>query len=205
MKHLKTFEAINSNEINDLFSLWKVYRMYGPRLNGYKINLDWEREDEIDDHGYTVDYCAMAIDDDGNEWQANMSVDKMSDEVSDVYDENCPEIEEIVEKNFSEYLKSKIELVEEFAPDAISLGGNVIRKKRLIKTELDVDQVKEAISELNFDTNTDEYLYEYKYEMQLEIPGIKDDMKDRIFIYYVQVDKNNYKIGYRNPVFPGRK
>ena len=204
MKYLKTFEAINSNEINDLFSLWKVYRVYGPTLIGYKIDLDWEREDEIDDHGYTVDYCAVAIDDNGNEWQANMSVDKMSDEVSDVYDESCPALEEIVDRNFSEYLKSKIECVEELVPDLISHSGSVIRNKRLIKTELEVDQIEEAITKLDFDPKTDKYLYEYKYEMQLQIPGVKDEMENRIFIYYVQIDDNNYKIGYREPRFFGK-
>ena len=205
MKYLKTFEAINSNEINDLFSLWKVYRVYGPTLIGYKIDLDWEREDEIDDHGYTVDYCAVAIDDNGNEWQANMSVDKMSDEVSDVYDESCPALEEIVDRNFSEYLKSKIECVEELVPDLIGHSGSVIRNKRLIKTELDVDQIKEAITNLDFDSKTDKYLYEYRYEMQLQIPGVKDEMENRIFIYYVQIDKNNYKIGYKDPIFAGKR
>ena len=205
MKYLKTFEAINSNEINDLFSLWKVYRVYGPTLIGYKIDLDWEREDEIDDHGYTVDYCAVAIDDNGNEWQANMSVDKMSDEVSDIYDESCPALEEIVDRNFSEYLKSKIECVEELVPDLIGHSGSVIRNKRLIKTELDVDQIKEAITNLDFDSKTDKYLYEYRYEMQLQIPGVKDEMENRIFIYYVQIDKNNYKIGYKDPIFAGKR
>jgi hypothetical protein len=205
MKYLKTFEAINSNEINDLFSLWKVYRMYGPSLVGYKIDLDWEREDEIDDHGYTVDYCAVAIDDEGNEWQANMSVDKMSDDVSDVYDESCPAIEEIIDKIFSEHLKSKFECIEELVPNERHINGTVISNKRLIKTELDVDQIKEAITKIDFDSKTDEYLYEYKYEMQLQIPGVKDDMQNRIFIYYVQIDKNNYKIGYKDPIFFGKK
>jgi hypothetical protein len=198
MKYLKTFEAINSKEINDLFSLWNKYRVYGPKLIGYRVELDWEREDKIDDHGYTVDYCGIAVDDEGNEWECVMSVDKMSDEVDEINNEYSSAISEKIDRIFSSYMKEKLECIEEKIPDAISSSGTVYRYKRTLKTELDKDQVRKAIGEISFDTKTNRsYLYEYKYELRFN-DEVKSSPENSIFVFYVQIDAQTYEIGTRD-------
>jgi len=196
MKHLKTFESINSKEINDLFSLWNSYRLFGPTLISYKVKLDWELEDEIDDHGYTVDYCAFAIDDDGNEWESNASVDKMSSEITEINDESCPAIEEKIDKIFYSYLEEKIECIKEIVPEAISPSGTVYRNATILKTELTKEQIKETIPQLSFDTNNSQYLYEFRFEMRYDDgKGPKYNSENSIFFWYIQIDEKTYEIG----------
>jgi hypothetical protein len=201
MKYLKTFEAINSNEINDLFSLWNSYIVFGPTLIGYKIDLEWEREDQIDDHGYTVDWSGVAIDDEENEWECIMSVDKMSDEVHEINHEHCSSISEKIDKIFSSYMKEKLEGLDQTIPDAFFPSGTVYRYKRIINTELDKDQVKEAIGEIKFDTKANpSYLYEYRYELRFQdgISSVRPTPENSIFVFYVQIDKNTYEIGIKD-------
>ena len=98
MKYLKTFESINTPEVNDLFGLWNRISIRGPELmkGNLKLDLDWDLVEKIEDHGYTYDYAASAIDKDGFEWTCVASVEKGSDNVEDYSEIEFPA--EIIEK-----------------------------------------------------------------------------------------------------------
>lgn len=112
MKYLKNFTSLfefdHTTEItNDIFDLWKRYRIIGPSyVSGIKDD-DWELQDVIDNHEYSKEWSAVYIDENDLEWEANISVSKGSDEIEEVdYVEMPIEVYEKIKKVFLESLKS---------------------------------------------------------------------------------------------------
>jgi hypothetical protein len=112
MKYLKNFTSLfefdSTSEItNDIFDLWKRYRMVGPYyVSGIKDD-EWELQDVIDTHEYSREWSAVYIDENDLEWEANISVSKGSDDIEEVdYVEMPVEVYEKIKMIFLEFLKS---------------------------------------------------------------------------------------------------
>ena len=112
MKYLKNFTSLfefdHTTEItNDIFDLWKRYRIIGPSyVSGIKDD-DCELQDVIDNHEYSKEWSAVYIDENDLEWEANISVSKGSDEIEEVdYVEMPIEVYEKIKKVFLKSLKS---------------------------------------------------------------------------------------------------
>ncbi len=112
MKYLKNFTSLfefdRTTEItNDIFDLWKRYRIIGPSyVTGIPDN-EWELQDVIDNHEYSKEWSAIYIDENDLEWEANVSVSKGSDDIEDVdYVEMPQEVYEKIKNVFLTSLKS---------------------------------------------------------------------------------------------------
>jgi hypothetical protein len=112
MKYLKNFKSLfefdsTAETTNDIFDLWKRYRMVGPSyVSGIKDD-EWELQDIIDTHEYSREWSGIYIDENDLEWEANVSVSKGNDEIEQVdYVEMPIEVFEKIQKVFLESLKS---------------------------------------------------------------------------------------------------
>jgi len=140
MKHLKSFTSLfefdsATETTNDIFDLWKKYRLVGPSyVSGIKDN-EWELQDIIDTHEYSKEWSAIYIDENDLEWEATLSVSKGTDDIEEVdYVEMPSEVYEKLKKIFLESLKS---FGCEFKTEIILDQHN--RKNQFILTEDDLE------------------------------------------------------------------
>lgn len=195
MKHLKTFASLfefdNVAEItNDIFDLWKRYRIIGPSyVSGIK-DSEWELQDVIDNHEYSKEWSAIYIDENDLEWEANLSVAKGSDEIEEVdYVEMPLEVYEKIKRVFFESLKS---FGCEFKTELIVDQHN--RKNEFILTEDDLDDFLNKIPIAP--TPND---FHIKFEVALFNPTSSPEKS--IFIYQLREGSNsgdNYLVTRRN-------
>ena len=140
MKYLKSFTSLfefdRTTEItNDIFDLWKRYKIVGPSYVSGIPDNEWELQDVIDNHEYSKEWSAIYIDENDLEWEANISVSKGSDDIEDVdYVEMPQEVYKKIKNIFLESLKSfgcefKIE----------STVDQMGRKSEFILTEDDIE------------------------------------------------------------------
>lgn len=112
MKYLKSFTSLfefdRTTEItNDIFDLWKRYKIVGPSYVSGIPDNEWELQDVIDNHEYSKEWSAIYIDENDLEWEANISVSKGSDDIEDVdYVEMPLEVYVKIKRVFLESLKS---------------------------------------------------------------------------------------------------
>ena len=112
MKYLKSFTSLfefdRTTEItNDIFDLWKRYKIVGPSYVSGIPDNEWELQDVIDNHGYSKEWSAIYIDENDLEWGANISVSTGNDEIEQVdYVEMPLEVYIKIKSVFLESLKS---------------------------------------------------------------------------------------------------
>jgi hypothetical protein len=166
MKYLKSFTSLfefdRTTEItNDIFNLWKRYRIIGPSYVSGIPDNEWELQDVIDTHEYSKEWSAIYIDENDLEWDANVSVSKGSDDIEDVdYVEMPQEVYEKIKNVFLISLKSfGCEFKIESGLDQMN------RKSEFILTE---DDIEDFVNKIPIsDTPSD---FHIKYEVGLFSP-----------------------------------
>ncbi len=146
MKYLKSFTSLfefdRTTEItNDIFDLWKRYRIVGPSYVSGIPDNEWELQDVIDTHEYSKEWSAIYIDENDLEWEANISVSIGSDDIEDVdYVEMPSEVYKKIKSVFLESLKSfGCEFKIESSVDQMG------RKSEFILTEDDIEDFANRI------------------------------------------------------------
>ena len=146
MKYLKSFTSLfefdRTTEItNDIFDLWKRYRIVGPSYVSGIPDNEWELQDVIDTHEYSKEWSAICIDENDLEWEANISVSMGSDDIEDVdYVEMPLEVYKKIKNIFLESLKSfGCEFKIESSVDQMG------RKSEFILTEDDIEDFENRI------------------------------------------------------------
>jgi len=195
MKHLKNFTSLfefdsTTETTNDVFDLWKRYRMMGPSyVSGIK-STEWELQDVIETHEYSKEWSAIYIDENDLEWEANISVSKGSDEIEDIdYVEMPSEVYEMVKKNFIEALKS---FGCEFKTEVIL--DQYKRKSQFILAE---DEFDDFVNKIPIAPTLTGFHLEFEVKLfKSTDPSFSGrNGGESILIYQLREGSNNYLVG----------
>jgi len=185
MKHLKNFKSLfefdsTTETTNDIFDLWKRYRIVGPSYVSGIRDSEWELQDVIDNHGYSKEWSAIYIDENDLEWGANLSVSTGNDEIEQVdYVEMPLEVYNTIKKVFFESLKS---LGCEFKTEsAVDEKG---RKSEFILTE---DEIDDFVNKIPIAPKPSDFYIKFEFELF----GPTNSNVNRIFVYQLREGSNS--------------
>jgi hypothetical protein len=185
MKHIKNFKSLfefdsTTETTNDIFDLWKRYKIVGPSYVSGIRDSEWELQDVIDNHGYSKEWSGIYIDENDLEWGANVSVSTGNDEIEQVdYVEMPSEVYEKIKKVFFESLKS---FGCEFKTELI-----VDERRRKNKFVLTEDEFEDFLNKIPIAPIPNDF--HIKFEVEL-FSSINSPAKS-IFIYQLREGSNS--------------